>query len=56
MSLKVLIVSPHGMKCGIASDAEVLRSLRDYLKRNLAVVEEVFESEGVAYGAYRQRA
>jgi len=32
-----------------------MQAARDYLRSNLSVVEEVFESEGAAYGAYRRR-
>jgi FkbM family methyltransferase len=31
-----------------------MQEAREYLRSNLSVVEEVFESEGVAYGAYRR--
>jgi predicted O-methyltransferase YrrM len=31
-----------------------MQEAREYLRRNLSVVEEVFESDGVAYGAYRR--
>ena len=41
MSLKVLIVSSHGMKCGIASYAEVLRSLLDQdFKVSIAALDQ----------------